>query len=69
MLAQKSIKANSVERWPMLKISGIARIDLRHMNMIKDIYENASEQIKLNEETKPNPVKLPHEVELHLEMD
>lgn len=49
---------DSVEIWAVLESLENARIDSRYTNIIKNIYENASIQIKLDEKTKTNPIKL-----------
>lgn len=49
---------DSIETWTVIESLENARIDSRYTNIIKNIYENASIQIKLDDETKTSPIKL-----------
>ena len=49
---------DSVETWAVIESLENARIDSRYTNIIKNIYENATIQIKLDDKTKTNTIKL-----------
>lgn len=49
---------DSIEKWAFLGAMDQARIDSRYSNIIKNIYENASLQIKIDESTKTNKIPI-----------
>jgi Reverse transcriptase (RNA-dependent DNA polymerase) len=49
---------DSIETWQILMSMDNARIDSRYTTLIKNIYQNASMHIKIDEETRTNSIKI-----------